>query len=224
MKLTSEQKLALRILAASKLVKLFYWTGGTLLSCHYLRHRYSEDLDFFSETEFSFEIISPYIQKLKEAAQFSDVDVKKIYDRWELLFTSSRSTLRIEFVYYNHGKRTLEKRQLWHEVYVDSLRDIAANKTFALIDRNEPKDLFDIYFIIHKINLSPEQLLDLVKKKFNVELPLDLFWSEAHKSALLLKNLKPMLLGTEQKKKDLIQKIEAYVSSNSSTFLAKRIV
>ena len=32
----------------------FYFTGGTALSFFYLQHRYSEDLDFFSERKFSF--------------------------------------------------------------------------------------------------------------------------------------------------------------------------
>ena len=35
-----------------KLNKQFYFTGGTALSAIYLHHRESEDLDFFSESDF----------------------------------------------------------------------------------------------------------------------------------------------------------------------------
>jgi predicted nucleotidyltransferase component of viral defense system len=33
-------------------LRFFYLTGGTALAAYYLRHRLSEDLDFFAEKEF----------------------------------------------------------------------------------------------------------------------------------------------------------------------------
>src|SRR3989338_6492582 len=181
MELTFEQKLALKLLAQSELQHQFYWTGGTLLAYKYLHHRISEDLDFFSDKEFSFQIIVPWIHHLKSKGHFLDVQTRKIYDRWELLFIGDDKKLRVEFVYFNHEKKTLEERQLWQGVYVDSLSDLAANKTVALIDRNEPKDLFDIYFLIQKAELFPEKLVDLAAKKFGVTFPIDLFWSQSSK-------------------------------------------
>ena len=35
----------------------FYFTGGTVLSEFYLQHRYSNDLDFFSENKFDFALV-----------------------------------------------------------------------------------------------------------------------------------------------------------------------
>ena len=42
----------------------FYLTGGTALAGFYLSHRYSEDLDFFSETEFDILQIDIAVNKL----------------------------------------------------------------------------------------------------------------------------------------------------------------
>ncbi len=41
----------------------FYFTGGTALSQFYLHHRYSEDLDFFSQTEFNHLITTILLRK-----------------------------------------------------------------------------------------------------------------------------------------------------------------
>lgn len=223
MNLTKDQETAIDLLAQSDLKNRFYWTGGTLLAIKYLQHRLSEDLDFFSEELFSFADINPWVQKLKEKADFSHVETRKIHDRWELLYTHHERKLRIELVYYNHEKKTLKAREKWHGVLIDSLDDISANKTFAMIDRNEPKDLFDIYHIVHKTDKTPEMLLDLVKRKFGVEFPLDLFWSEAHKLLPLLKNIKPLMTGSEEEKEKSIKSVETFVTSSSNSFLQGEI-
>ena len=45
---------------------LFYLTDGTALAAFYLRHRYSEDLDFFSEQDVSSEEVITFIRSLKK--------------------------------------------------------------------------------------------------------------------------------------------------------------
>jgi predicted nucleotidyltransferase component of viral defense system len=47
--LTTLQQKFIHLFAKNELLKkYFYLTGGTALSAYYLKHRYSEDLDFFS--------------------------------------------------------------------------------------------------------------------------------------------------------------------------------
>ena len=48
--------------------------------------------------------------------------------------------------------------------FVDSLDDMAANKTMAMIDRTEPKDAFDIYFILKKIFFPQSNCLKISKE------------------------------------------------------------
>lgn len=223
MKLTKTQENAIAILANSTLNNRFYWTGGTLLAYHYLHHRKSLDLDFFSQEPFSFEEINEFAENVKRKVSFKKVSYKKIFDRWEFIFENSE-ILRVEFVYYNHEKKTLKPRRKLLGVYIDSLEDIAANKTMAYFDRNEPKDLFDIYFLLQKGGFSPSQLLKLVNRKFGASFNEALFWSESFKGLPLLYELKPLMLKREKIEQELLlEKVEKYFRDASSKFLSKTL-
>lgn len=222
-KLTKGQKQAINLLANSPLKEKFYLTGGTLLAFLYLQHRYSLDIDFFSEQKFTFAEINQFMETLKQKGRFKKVETKKIFDRWEFLLKNGE-TLRIEFVYYNQEKKTLRKRKRLFGVYIDSLEDISANKTLAYFDRNEPKDLFDIYFLIKKGGLSPKKLLKLAHQKFGVELSEEMFWSEAFKGLPVLKSIKPLMIeGSEKEKNLLLKNIEDYFKANSAKYLRRVI-
>lgn len=220
--LTDKQKLALQFLASSYLKNLFYWTGGTLLAFHYLHHRKSADLDFFSEKPFTFTKINVFVQQLKKAGGFKTVKSVRIFDRFEFLFENSE-TLRVEFVYYNKEKKTLKKRQRLLGVAIDSLEDIAANKIVAYFDRSEPKDLFDLYFLIKKGGLNPKKMLTLAKEKFGIEFPESLFWSEAFKTLPLLDKLSPILLGSVKEEQKILKNIREYFQKESASFLRSQL-
>lgn len=223
MNLTQQQKLAIELLAHSPLRDIFYWTGGTLLAYHYLHHRKSIDLDFFSEKKFSLEEINLFAQELKEKGDFANIHYQKIFERHEFIFENGER-LRLEFVYFNHEKKTLNKRGLIDGVYIDSLDDIAANKTLAYFDRNEPKDLFDIYFLIHKSGFTPARLLKLTQQKFGISFNEGSFWSEAFKSFPLLYTLEPLMLEKEDdQQKQILKTIEDYFREGSAQFLRKNL-
>lgn len=223
MELTNSQKTTLSLLSKSPLSDKFYLSGGTLLACHYLKHRRSEDLDFFSQEQFSFEEVNQFIQQLKKRMGFKKVEYQKIFDRHQFLLENKES-LKIEFVYYNHEKKMLGKRDDLFGIKVDSLIDLAANKTLALFDRNEPKDLFDIYFLITKSKFTPKQLLGLVSKKFGVKFSEALFWSEAFKKITLLYQIRPLMLEKNNKKQDeLLREITEYFKNQSAQFLKESL-
>lgn len=223
MKLTNAQEKALKLLAASPLGQIFYWTGGTLLAHHYLKHRKSFDLDFFSEQPFSFGEVDLLAQAIKDAIGATKVSYKKIFDRHEFLF-ENKQTLRIEFVYYNHEKKTLKQRAKLHGIFIDSLDDIAANKTVALFDRNEPKDVFDLYFLLTKKGFTVDKLLAFTRQKFGVSFTEGSFWSETFKSFPLLYSLKPLVEGkTEKEAVTLLKTIEEYFKERSAAFLRKHL-
>ena len=218
MELTASQKIALEVLASSFLKNKFYWTGGTLLSYYYLHHRYSYDLDFFSEEKFSFDEINQLVSEIKVKGNFKEVEFKKIYDRYEFLFIGKES-LRVEFVYYNHEKKTLRKRKKFLGVFIDSLEDIAANKLIALLDRSEPKDVFDLYFIFASTKISPQKLIKLVKKKFRVLVSLADVWGRAVLIGEKMTEIEPLVLGDKDEKKALFKKIKEYFEKNSKAYL-----
>ena len=222
MTLTETQQKVLDLLAKSPLAKKFYWTGGTLLSTHYLHHRLSVDLDFFSEEPFNFDEINDFVQQVSSEIGFTNINSKKIFDRWEFIL-ENHEPLRIEFVHYNHDKKTLKKRDLFNGILIDSLEDIASNKTAAYFDRNEPKDLFDIYFIITLKDFSPEMLLSLTKEKFGLTFSESLFWSESFKFFPLLHSLRPFIENQQENPDVLLKTIEEYFKKGSSEFLKKTI-
>ncbi len=223
MELSKEQSLALLVLAKSSLKDRFYWTGGTLLSHYYLKHRLSLDIDFFTEIPFGFEEVNAWVQEYKQKAGFVNVSYKKIFDRYEFIF-SEPNQLRVEFVLYNHEKKTLGERIEYQGVLIDSLEDIAANKVMAMCDRNEPKDLFDIYFLLTKKGFTAESMIDLAQRKFGVSISESLFWSEPFKALEILDELKPLMLGSEENNKKIISEIKDYFEKNSAKFLRKQLI
>lgn len=221
--LTSGQKKALELLAKSTLREHFYWTGGTLLAYHYLHHRKSIDVDLFSQEPFSFQEVDAFAQTLKNEGGFKKITYARIFDRHEFFFENGEE-LRVEFVYYNGEKKTLRKKGRLLGVSIDSLEDVVANKVLAYFDRNEPKDLFDIYFIMTNCGFTAQKLIGLARQKTGIEFPESLFWSESYKSMALIKKLTPLLLEeTEEDKRKLLTKIEAYFKEGSSQFLRKQV-
>ncbi len=213
------QKKVLGFLSKSSLAEKFYFTGGTLLSVFYLHHRKSKDLDFFSDNLVVHNEVIEFINELKKELQLSKIKEKKIYDRFEF-FVSNGNEVRLEFVHYNHPK--LKRRKKWNGVLIDSLDDIAANKLMAFFDRNEPKDLFDLYFLITKKGYKVQKLLKLTEKKFGVSFSKTAVFSESFKAIDNLESLKPLFLTkSDEESKKLIKEIKDYFISNSSSLMSK---
>ncbi|MBI2120966.1 MAG: nucleotidyl transferase AbiEii/AbiGii toxin family protein, partial [Parcubacteria group bacterium] len=63
------------------LTENFTLTGGTALAGFYLGHRYSEDLDFFSEKEFDPMQIDIFFRKIRQEIGFEKIDFQQSYNR-----------------------------------------------------------------------------------------------------------------------------------------------
>lgn len=219
--LTSGQKKVLDLFKKSPLKKQFYWTGGTLLSVFYCHHRQSKDLDFFSDSPFSYEQIIGFIHQLKRKLKLPKIEQKKIFDRFEF-FLHNKDKLRLEFVFYHHPK--LKTRKKWQGIFIDSLDDIATNKTMAFFERNDPKDLCDLYFLFTKKKYTVKRLLKLVEKKFGIKFSESSFWSESYKSIRDLDNLKPLLIAKNLKERgEIIKRIQNYFIDHSTKYLHRVI-
>jgi len=215
--LTLLQKKVLDLFAKSPLKDKFYWTGGTLLSSYYLHHLRSNDLDFFTDGPFTYNQIISFIRKLKKELRLPQTEERKIFDRQEFIL-HNKGKLRLEFVQYEHPK--LKTRKRWKGIIVDSLDDIAANKLMSLFDRNDPKDLFDLYFLLIKKKYTIKKLMKLVEKKFGVSFEKSGVLSEAHKSTKELDNLKPLILAKNRKERNkIIKEIQEYFSELSNQYL-----
>jgi len=215
--LNKNQKILIKLLSASLLVKKFYLSGGTALSAFYLHHRLSVDLDFFSDKPFSYEELTVFLNTVKEKFNLKDIPVVKIFDRWQFTI-EAKEPVKIEFVYFNHEKKRLRPLKKYMNIFVDSLDDIAANKTLAYFDRNEPKDLFDLYYLINISGFTVPHLLQIVKDKFGIKFSEFSFWSESTKSLELLKSLNPLII--DKNSELLLKKISSFFLEEGSRSLS----
>ena len=79
----------------------FYLTGGTALAVFYLGHRYSEDLDFFSEKEIDPLALDVFFKKIKPLLGIAKTDFQQSYNR-NLVFLEygDGEILKTEFTHF----------------------------------------------------------------------------------------------------------------------------
>lgn len=197
--LTKGQKIILDGIKSQEYISSnFYFTGGTALSEYYLRHRYSEDLDFFTEKEFDHGIIFSIIRKLskKYGFEFKSEAVASVY-MFYIQFPK-RPGIKVDFNHYDFKR--LDKGINREGLHIDSLLDIATNKLLTITQRNDVKDFVDFYCLEPKFGIW--DLIEGVKVKFRMELELDLLASDLLKIedfTNLPKMIKPLKLSVLQK-------------------------
>lgn len=146
--LTKEQKIFLDLIGKNQYFSSrYYFTGGTVLSEFYLQHRYSEDLDFFSQEKIEQEVVIGYMTDWsnKFDFRFESRFVEVVY-RFNLTFKNKKN-FKIDFAYYPH--RRVEEGKRYKGIYIDSLRDIATNKFLTINQRTDAKDFVDLYFLLN---------------------------------------------------------------------------
>ncbi len=162
--LSEEQSLVLQLLSKTMLAKSFYFTGGTALAHFYLKHRRSEDLDFFNQEEFDPQVIVATLKSLQKKLKYKSIDFQNSFNRnlYFLKFENG-NVLKLEFTYYPFTQ--VEKPSIKNGLLVDSPVDIAVNKLFTISQKPRGRDYFDLYCLIEKYKL--EDLRTMAKKKFD---------------------------------------------------------
>ena len=143
----------------------FYLTGGTALAGFYLHHRYSEDLDFFSEDEFDISQINVALKKLREKLGISKIDFQQSYNRNLFFLHFGSKVVKTEFTYFPFPR--LERGKKEYGIQIDSLIDIAANKLFSVYQRTQARDYIDLYVILRKGADTIQELIKKAKIKFD---------------------------------------------------------
>lgn len=137
----------LSLLSKEKLiVQSFYLTGGTALAEFYLRHRLSEDLDFFAEQEFDPLFISSTFKKIKEKAGITKVNYEQSFNRNLFFLELNGDSIKTEFTYFPFAR--IESKKQFGDLYIDSLIDIAVNKIFTIYQKPRSRDFIDLYCIL----------------------------------------------------------------------------
>lgn len=206
--LTQLQKDVLSFIGKSGFGKNFYWTGGTLLSYFYLSHRFSVDLDFFSEDLFRDNDYAIFINELKKEIKADKITSSIQQNRKFYFIERGKDNVKLEFVFFPFvalGKKAKVKE---FSVRADSLLDIMTNKAHSAYERNEVKDAYDLYWYL-KDNPKHDlqKLINFVEKRFGVAIEPTLLLEKINKLCDDFEKLMPLLMNPE---KDIAKKVKSF--------------
>ena len=138
----------------------FYLTGGTALSRFYQEKRYSDDLDFFtnSSTRFNFAVKNILIELSNEFTIENELDSR------DFVRIKIDGLLQVDFV-NDRVPRYKEPNILENGYKIDTIENILSNKITAVIGRDNPKDIFDIYLINKYYTIDWKEILDSAQDK-----------------------------------------------------------
>ena len=164
--LTREQKIILGAVKENRYLRTqFYFTGGTALSAFYLRHRYSDYLDLFTEKDLDPVEIQQILSNWSKKFHIS----YRLFGKERVIFCFLKfldgAKLKLDFATYAFSQ--LEKTTRAFGIRVDSMFDIAVNKLSMLGNRLEVRDYVDLYFLLKKYTIW--NLLRGVEVKFAYE-------------------------------------------------------
>jgi predicted nucleotidyltransferase component of viral defense system len=154
--------------------KEFYLTGGTALSLFYLRHRRSNDLDFFTNNP---ELIIPFSYNLEVGLKNKGYCTQRqrgFHSFVEIIVDKDKESTVVHLAQdAPYRLETVRQFPDYPNINVDSLSDIASNKLLALFGRATLRDFIDVYFLIKKKHFNTEELILSAKKK---DPGFDLYW------------------------------------------------
>lgn len=131
----------------------YYLGGGTALALQ-LGHRTSLDFDFYSQDKLEvvklLETIKGDFEKVEVESQSEDT----------LLVVVDRVKLSVFYYPYPLIDDLLE----WEGKRMADLKDIAAMKVIAIVQRARQRDFIDMYYLIQKLGL--EEIIRAVYKKY----------------------------------------------------------
>ncbi len=142
-----------------------YLTGETALARGYLHHRFSDDLDLFANLDQRFAIWCEQFVTALEANSMWETTVALRQQYFVRIFvTRENVTLKIECV--NDVPSHIGEIQQ-HPVLgrLNSPENILANKLTALLGRDEPKDVADVWMLTGKMGLSIKEAITGARSK-----------------------------------------------------------
>jgi predicted nucleotidyltransferase component of viral defense system len=194
--LTSLQRKLLHEIGKSSLRDDFFLTGGTALAALYLHHRYSVDLDLFTENPAAVAQVPPTMQQIASRLDL-EITFTRTLGTFLEAFVTSPDGHQVEFDFAQDSPYRLEPIRLDPnlDLWVDNPTDIACNKLSALFDRAEPKDFVDVYFVVQEL-LPFDRLISLARQK---HVGMDDYWlamalAQVERVRILPRMVKPLSL------------------------------
>ncbi|MBI4571954.1 MAG: nucleotidyl transferase AbiEii/AbiGii toxin family protein, partial [candidate division NC10 bacterium] len=151
--------------SSTHLPSRFYLSGGTALSAFYLKHRRSDDLDFFTLDQQALADAGRLLEDSAGRTGLAVTDVKTADTIVQFFLEGDRHPAhplkKVDVVLDTHPHVAVER---FGPYLVDSLLDIAANKVSAIF-RLDTKDFIDLYFVLKSRPFTVDDLIPLAKQK-----------------------------------------------------------
>lgn len=104
-------------------------------------------------------------KKIKKQLGADQVDIQQGFNRNLVFFTLGKEILKTEFTYFPFTQ--IKKPTVINGIKIDSLKDIAVNKFFAIYQNPPARHFIDLYLIIQKKEVRWEDLARLARQKFD---------------------------------------------------------
>ncbi len=153
------EMLILKEISQNKLSEFLIFAGGTALRLCYQSPRFSDDLDFYLKKKLSFSLFKSSIFKIKKLLKIEIVDLTSKYYTFLAEFKIKEKFLPLPFRIKIEVRKKIIKKN-WELKLLTSptvnfqvlfsvlnIEKIQEFKKKALIERKEPRDLFDLWFI-----------------------------------------------------------------------------
>jgi len=151
----------------------FYLSGGTAASRGYLQHRFSDDLDLFVNDAPEFGLWSDrLIRGLMEIPTWKVAVLQRELRFVRILLDRAGLQMKVEMV-NDVPSRAGAIRVHPSLGRLDSAENILANKITALVDRQEPKDLADVWGFCVSRDLSIQRAIEDARGKAAGIFPVD---------------------------------------------------
>jgi predicted nucleotidyltransferase component of viral defense system len=182
-------------LAQSDLREVLAFKGGTALKrCYFPEYRFSEDLDFTLLSEITFEGIQKRLESVYATVKESsgivfgfdrkDTNSHVNSHTFYLKYTGplpSGNDVKVDITIREHVVFPLQDRPILRGydefsdipdgrlIRVYSLEEITAEKLMALADRarNEPRDLYDLWYLTSEAGIAISSVADAVRQKLS---------------------------------------------------------
>jgi len=168
--LTPFQKSILDEICREKFItENFVFGGGTALSEFYLKHRYSEDFDFFTENQILFDELRIKLVSLSRKLGIKSVEYREIQSaKIFFLKGNKREVVKTDFNYFPFPN--FSKAKIYKGLRISSLQDIAISKLDTILTGNKARDFVDFYFIQKEHPFNFEFLLRKIEEKFSLKI------------------------------------------------------
>jgi len=140
---------------------IFYLTGGTCINRFYSEKRYSDDLDFFTSDN---NLFRDNIRMMYNIFGENKISIEQVADSKDFVRIIVDDILKVDFVNdrtFYYGK-TLQSEK-GH--ILDNAMNMLANKLSAVIGRDEPKDIFDLFLLSTLTEFNWGTIAEVSRKK-----------------------------------------------------------